>query len=90
VIDLLEKNLKGIKYLENPKIKAKLSKQNINLKDYNAINDFMEQEEQKEEKIEYHYCRIPNPAGNPPGGCPLKQYTRPCRDNCPAEYEGSD
>ena len=56
VIELLEKNLKAKIYLENPEIKTKLFKNNVDLEDYNSINNFMEQEE---EKIEYQYDIIP-------------------------------
>ena len=56
VIELLENNLKAKIYLENPEIKTKLFKNNVDLEDYNSINNFMEQEE---EKIEYQYDIIP-------------------------------
>jgi hypothetical protein len=37
-------------------------------------------------KIDYYYCRRPNP-NKEAGGCPLKQFTNPCSDDCPGSTQ---
>jgi len=39
----------------------------------------------KTQSIKYWYCRRPNP-DKEAGGCPLKQFSEKCKDNCPDGY----
>ncbi len=70
---------------KNSKLEKELKKlqaANKNLKvDNGLFKELIELLKKDKKKIDYYYCRINNPDTDA-GGCPLKQYTRPCTHEC--------
>ena len=48
----------------------------------NSLKRSIESARSNSVDIDYYYCRRPNP-NKEAGGCPLKQFTSPCSDDCP-------